>query len=140
MIKVKLKDIIDAVEMADNAFQGYYDLQKGECVWLSDPMYSGETDEALAELIENSTGRFLRLPTPYDIHEYSIMESFIEALPADTVQNQLARAIRGKGAFRRFKDSVIRFGIEEQWYRYQADAYRELAKRWCIDYELEWEE
>jgi len=40
------------------------------------------------------------------------MEGFVEALPAGDVQNQLARAIRGKGAFRRFKDGVIYFGIE----------------------------
>ncbi|MDD4074984.1 MAG: UPF0158 family protein [Eubacteriales bacterium] len=139
-MKVELSKIVDAIEMAGDAFEGYYDFENGDCVWLSDPLYSGETDEELAALIENSTGRFLRLPSTYDIHKYNIMENFIETLPAGSEQNRLARAIRGKGAFRRFKDEIIRLGIVEQWYKYQADAYRELATRWCRDNELEWTE
>ena len=139
-MKAKFSIIIDAIEQADNAFTGYYDLQKNDSVWLSDELYSGETNEELASLIETSTGRFLRLPSPYDIHEYSIMESFVEKLPAGVVQDQLARAIRGKGAFRRFKDGIIRFDMEAAWYRYQAEAYRTLAIRWCINNELEWGE
>lgn len=42
------------------------------------------------------------------------MESFIYTLPQDRVQSELARAIHGKGAFRRFKDSVNYYGNCQQ--------------------------
>ncbi|MCD8021312.1 MAG: UPF0158 family protein [Clostridiales bacterium] len=49
-------------------------------------------------------------------------------------------AIRGRGAFRRFKDGIYYHGIEQQWYDYQADAYKQIAVRWCRDEGLEYEE
>jgi hypothetical protein len=28
-------------------------------------------------------------------------------------------ALNGKGAFRRFKDAVIRFNVEKEWYKFK---------------------
>lgn len=139
-MRIKLDQVIDAIETADDAYTYFYDTQTKETVHLADPMYTGETDGELAELIENSFGRFLRFPTKYDIHEYSIMQSFIEGMPDGVARRELASAIRGKGAFRRFKNGIRYHGIEEAWYSYQASAYREIAVRWCRDNELEYEE
>ena len=55
-------------------------------------------------------------------------------------QEELAYAIRGKGAFRRFKQSVRYHGLEQRWYDYLAEAYRELAIRWCAEKGLEYTE
>ena len=69
------------------------------------------------------------------------MEGFIYELPEGRNQEILEQAIRGKGAFRRFKDGVNRLGIAKQWYDYQDNAHREIAIRWCRDNEYEyWEE
>lgn len=46
----------------------------------------------------------------------------------------------GKGAFRRFKQSVRYHGLEQRWYDYLAEAYRELAIRWCAEKGLEYTE
>lgn len=84
-------------------------------------------------MIDGSAGRFFRLPTKFDIHEYNIMDSFVDSLPSNAVKHQLENAIRGKGAFRRFKDTINHLGIAQQWYNYQAAAYREIAVRWFYD-------
>ena len=104
-MKIKLKQVIDAIETANEVFTYFYDTETGETVYLQDEMITGERDEELEELIENSPrDRFLRFPTKYDIHEYSIMESFIESLPPGAARQELAGSIRGRGAFRRFKN------------------------------------
>ncbi|MGN0168236.1 MAG: UPF0158 family protein, partial [Acetatifactor sp.] len=92
------------------------------------------------ELLDEEPDRFIRLPDKYEIHEYSIMEDFIESLPEGKHQNQLYRAIQGRGAFRRFKDSVNRMGIANSWYDFQENAYKEIAIRWCNENEYEYEE
>ena len=138
-MKIKLEQVIEAIETADDAFTYFYDTQTGETVYLQDEIITGERDEELEELIENSPrGRFLRFPTKYDIHEYSIMESFIESLPPGAARQELAHAIRGKGAFRRFKNGIYYHRIEHLWYDYQAAVYREIAIRWCRDEEIEY--
>ena len=140
-MKIKLKQVIDAIETANEVFTYFYDIQTGETIYLQDELITGEHNEELEELIENSPrGRFLRFPTKYDIHEYSIMESFVESLPPGAARQELAHAIRGKGAFRRFKNGVYYHRIEQQWFDYQAEAYREIAIRWYRDEGIEYVE
>lgn len=103
-------------------------------------MITGESYEELEELIESSGDRFLRFPTKYDIHEYSIMENFVYSLPAGAARQELANAIRGRGAFRRFKNGIRYHRLEQQWYDYRDQAYREIAIRWCRDEGLEYTE
>ena len=140
IMKIKLQVVIDAIEEAIESYTSFYDTKTNETVYLPDAFMTGETDEELLELIENEPDRFLRFPTKYDIHEYSIMEAFVDYLPPGKIKSELIGTIRGKGAFRRFKQSIRYHGIEQLWYDYQANAYRELAERWCRDNEIEYEE
>ena len=136
---INLKQVIDAVESASEVYTALYDTQTGKTVYLPDEIITGERDEALEELIENSpTGRFLHFPTKYEIHEYSIMESFIESLPPGATRQELAQAIRSKGAFRRFKNGIYYHRLDQQWYAYRDLAYREISIRWCKDNGIEY--
>ena len=137
---IPLKQVIQAIEEADDVFTSFWDTKTGKTVYLADPLMTGETDEALATEIENTPERFLRFPTKYEIHQYRIMEEFIDQLSPGKAQEELAYAIRGKGAFRRFKQSVWYHGLEQRWYDYLAEAYRELAIRWCKDEGVEYTE
>ena len=132
---VPLKLICDAIETADSEWKQYLDIEKMEVVCLPENPFMGEYDEEdqeLAELIEEEWNiRFFALPSQFDIHEYSIMEDFVWELPQGLVQDSLENAIRGKGAFRRFKDGIRRFGIEQQWYDFEEARYRSLAIEWC---------
>lgn len=140
VMKIKLKVVIDAIEEATESYTSFYDTKTKETVYLPDAFMTGETNEELLELIENEPDRFLRFPTKYDIHEYSIVEAFVDYLPPGKIKSEMISAIRGKGAFRRFKQSIRYHGIEQLWYDYQANAYRELAERWCRDNEIEYKE
>ena len=136
---INLKQVIDAVESTNEVYTIFYDTQTGETVYLPDEIITGERDEALEELLETApTGRFLRFPTKYEIHEYSIMVGFIESLPPGAARQELAQAIRGKGAFRRFKNGVYYHRLDQQWYDYQAQVYCEIAIRWCKDEGIEY--
>ena len=105
-MRIKLQTVIDAIEQASDAYTMLYDTKTGETVYLPDVWITGETDEELAKLVENEPERFLQFPTKYEIHEYSIMESFVDYLPQGRIKSELNSAIRGKGAFRRFKQTI----------------------------------
>lgn len=137
---IPLKQVIQAMEEASEAYTLYLDTQTGKTVYLQDYFVTGETDEALAMEIEDNHGRFLRFPDQYEIHEYSIMEQFAESLSPGKAQEELAYAIRGKGAFRRFKSSLRYFGLEQRWYDFKAEIFREKAIRWCRDNDVKFED
>ena len=135
---IPLKQVIQAIEKANEVFTSFWDTKTGKTVYLADPLMTDmtEEDKALAAEMENTPERFLRFPTKYAIHQYRIMEDFIDQLPPGKAQEELAYAIRGKGAFHRFNYH----GLEQRWYNYLAEAYRELAIRWCAEEGLEYTE
>ena len=139
---IPLKQVIQAIEEANEVFTSFWDKKTGKTVYLADPLMTDMTEEykALAAAIEDMPERFLRFPTKCEIHQYRVLEAYIDRLPPGKAQEELAYAIRGKGAFHRFKQSVRYHGLEQRWYDYLAEAYRELATRWCAEEDLEYTE
>lgn len=50
----------------------------------------------------------------------------------------LYSAIKGKGAFIRFKDILIRFGIEQKWYDFYEGVLSGIAISWCEDNDVKY--
>ncbi len=81
---------------------------------------------------------YLKLPSKFDIDEYEIMEKFCLYLPNQKTSDVLLRKIRGSGAFRRFKDAIYQYGIEEDWFRYRDEAYKEIAISWLESHDFDY--
>lgn len=138
-MKCKLSLIIEGMDRA-NVNEIYYLNENNGRVWVSTDMgnfYIDNNEELDDEYLYNDSS--ISLPGQYEINEYKIIKSFIETIKDNQIKNQLLIAIRGSGAFRRFKDSCINYGIINVWYEFKNNAYYELAKEWCwcnnIDYE-----
>ena len=135
-MKVKLSDIINAMESTDQYSQYFLDKETGRITFVSDMAMTCDEQQEIYDILD--AHGFYRLPTSYDIHEYGIMEDFVNSLPAPACE-YLSIAISGKGAFRRFKDTVRRLGLDGQWYEWRDNAYRRLAIDWCEDCGLEFD-
>ncbi|HYK71994.1 MAG TPA: UPF0158 family protein [Pseudoneobacillus sp.] len=75
----------------------------------------------------------IELPTKYYVNEYEIMEVFCITVSDQRKQDSLLRVIKGKGAFRRFKDKITDFEIEKQWNSYLDARFKQIAIVWCKD-------
>ena len=129
-MKVKLEDIIEAMEFANMETEYYYDTHNEKVLMLFDGMVDGEDNP---EFFED----YIPLPGQYDINEYRIMEEFIYELPAGKNQDVLTGAIQGRGAFRRFKDKLYDLNLEKQWYQYREEAYEKIARQWSERHKID---
>jgi Uncharacterised protein family (UPF0158) len=145
--KVKLKDILDALEMPMDETPAFVDRETGEVITMERQMLhdAEEAEEdpedeelTLARQIQFDPGRYPPLPDSHDIHEYSIMEDFIATVQDNRIREELFRAIGGRGAFRYFKDTIARYGISDQWYKFRANALTTIAREWCDDEDIEY--
>lgn len=138
-MKVKLDDILEALEFTNDETEFFFNKETGETV-----MYSNtgmlEMEEGLEEDLEVNWKKYLRLPAKFYIDEYGMMEDFTNQLPEGIIRNRLDAAIRERGAFRRFKDQLYRSGIEKQWYEFRVNAYKQLAMEWCEKHGIEYTE
>ena len=133
-MKVKLDDIIDALEFINDGMDTRAYLNPVN----NDIVYINEYTDISTEEMEKIYDEYLSLPSKFYIDEYSMMEEFIETIEDGKIYNQLYMSISGKGAFRRFKDTCINFGIIDNWYSFRDSKYREIAIEWCKDNNIEY--
>lgn len=134
-ITIKLSNIIDELDMMSSEMQSYLNIKTGEIVTISD--YLGSEEDA--NNIEENPDDFTLLPTQYDINEYSIMEDFIDEIDNEEIKDELYESIRGKGAFRRFKDTIYNLNIKNSWYDFKALALKKIAIEWCEENDISYE-
>lgn len=68
------------------------------------------------------------------------MKDFCLSLDDGEISESLSNAIHGKGAFRYFKDSIHRYGIADQWYKFRDAVIKEIAIEWCEANNIEYTE
>jgi hypothetical protein len=131
-MKVKLQDVLEAMDFTSPETEYYYSTKTEEVLMIFDGMVNGDDDPELIEEIENGfIEDYIPLPGQYDINEYSMMENYIYELPEGKSKDELEHVIRGRGAYRRFKDKLYELGLEQKWYKYRDDAYEKVARDWC---------
>ena len=150
-IRVKLNDIIEGLEFQSDESSWFLNKKTGEVILMTDyVMQAAEDDELLddmedwerdlvaiaGEILEES-GQYIPLPTKFDIDDYSIMEKFCMSLDNQKISDILCDLISGSGAFRRFKDAIYRYEIEDEWHSYRSDALKEIAIEWCRENNIE---
>lgn len=106
----------------------------GKEVWVEygDNDIDGEEPEVGVE-----EGRYIPLPDQFEINEYHMMEAF--AYDRSDEHPELVDAIKGCGAFRRFKDTAVAVGAIEDWYEFRDACYKSRAEEWCRAHGMEWE-
>ncbi len=92
------------------------------------PAWEQELIDKLREIVGSED--WLELPQRVSHEDYRIMERFCINQCEGAVQEELLSAIRGSGAFRRFKDQIHIHGIQEAWYAFRRDYLAEEAKSW----------
>jgi hypothetical protein len=147
-VVVSLRDFVDEMQTLSNEVRAYVSQSTGEVISVTNDEFSiveenngdwSEYDTLEQEFFQKvekivSSDEFLELPNQYEIHEYEIMERFCLSISDEKVSDVLLDKIRGSGAFRRFKDTVYRYGIEKDWFRFKDEAYKEIAVSWLTSY------
>lgn len=133
---IDIEIIVEALEMTDDMNRYFFDLESMETVCLSD--FDPSSTMATATLMDEHPDRFVALPTQRQINEYGMMEDFVNRLPDGEEKRNLGNAIQGRGAFRRFKDGIYHFGLQDTWFAFRDAAYHRVARHWCEENDIEY--
>ena len=110
---------------------GVVDLETGE-VW---PEFTLEESAQLDEEDLDDGERWLWVAPQGSRDGYRDMEDFIAKLDDEDVADRLSIAISGRGAFRRFKDTLARWPeLMTEWHAFSDDRQRGRARRWLADH------
>jgi hypothetical protein len=132
-----LEEIANALnDQTDYEHQWLINPQTGEIVfWTSDTGIDGQTPVDLDDL--DDLGLVGIGPLPSWVW-YQDMADFAEAVTDERAGRRLARAIQGRGAFRRFKDELHEEhpDLLPAWYAFRDARARRRAVQWLADNSL----
>jgi hypothetical protein len=149
---VSLREVVDALEIATDEMSSYVNRSTGQVSTLThEDLQLAEDDpdadmpdwqrDVVAEarkVLESKD--WIALPSKFDINEWEIMDRFGRSLSKAAERTEIADAIHGNGAFRNFKGTIRRLGIEEAWYAYRQRALEDIAREWLAEHGLELDE
>jgi hypothetical protein len=149
---VSLREVVDALDIESDEMSSYVNRSTGQVTTLTHedlrlaeddpdadmPDWQREVVVEARKVLESKD--WLELPSKFDIHEWEIMDGFGRSLSKAAERAEIAEAIHGKGAFRNFKGTIRRLGIEEAWYAYKQRALEDIAREWLAEHGLEVDE
>lgn len=156
-LKVDLDEIASAMEDQDRDINDYYlNIETGELYALDRQLLKrieeGKSLDDIPEWMKEEipvaravfaeAPRYRRVPENLSEEAYGIMEDFVyKEVENERARAKLANAIRGRGAFRYFKDVLDEFpDLRERWYEYDTQRRREWALEWLEELGIEAEE
>ena len=136
MKKLDLNKAAEEFETIDAETYMYYNTETGEFDFYTEFMLADLPGEIDTEKFEDD--EWIAAPSQRDLNEYRIMEDFVGSVTDTRANELLFVALEGRGAFRRFKDTLRRVSLEEEWYAFKRKAYIEIAREWCEENEIEY--
>ncbi|MBM4373581.1 MAG: hypothetical protein FJ095_00740 [Deltaproteobacteria bacterium] len=116
----------DAFENNAPEVHSYLHVPTGDVLRVVD----GVADPQMHARIAADTS-YLRIEPVSSREQYRWMERYIPMVEDKELQEKLARAIDGKGAFRRFKDVLMTYGPDrEKWFTFRSERLRIFMEAW----------
>jgi hypothetical protein len=129
----------------EEIYDEIYDEEGNRVVTLEDYLQQRDDPDWQKEMmleadrVEQGYGtRYIRVERddPYD--DYRAMERFIDTVNDAHLREHLWSAIRGRGAFRRFKDLLARHPqVQEDWFAFKDARLRKRVTNWLEFHDIE---
>ena len=125
-VPVDWEALEDAFENNAPEVHSYLHLTTGEVLRVVDGVADPQMHVRIA-----SDPNYLRIDPVSSREQYRWMERFIPMVEDTEIREKLARAIDGKGAFRRFKDVLMSYGADrERWFTFRSERLRTFMEAW----------
>ena len=135
-LHIDLDELCSAMEDSSYEHEYYLDLETGEILFISEYMDDEESGR-LRNNIEEGSDRYERIPRAESHEGYEDMEDLIATVKDEHLVELLEVAINGRGAFRRFKDVLLRYPEErERWFQFKDERMQERALEWLEDIDV----
>jgi Uncharacterised protein family (UPF0158) len=119
-------EFVSSGGMGEN--EAYLDRQTGKIYWHSE---FGHNDEKLPDDIDDE--KYIAIPDrkELDLGKALVLDFAREFLPDN--YDEVRQIFNRRGAYRRFKDLLVRRGTLERWYDFSNKAEEAALREWCAE-------
>jgi hypothetical protein len=119
-------EFVSSGRMREN--EAYLDRQSGKIYWHSE---FGDNDEELPDDIDNE--KYIAIPDKreLDLGKPLVLDFAREFLPDH--YDEVRHIFNRRGAYRQYKDLLVRRGALERWYDFSNKAEEAALREWCVE-------
>ncbi|MCR5294526.1 MAG: UPF0158 family protein [Lachnospiraceae bacterium] len=132
-MKVKLMDLLDAMNYTGIGVHFLYHLKTGEIVMLSDKVFGFGRSDALERDIRKNPDAYIDLPGEYEIDELGMMDTYAENFPESSFKDALLDSLEGRSPYQAFEELLEKEGLLEDWKQYRLSEFSWIARKWAAD-------
>jgi len=112
--------------------EAYLDRESGKIYWRSE---FGDSDEELPDDIDDK--RYILIPDmrELDLGKPLALDFARKFLPED--HDEVRHIFSRRGAYRRYKDLLVRRGALERWYDFSNKSEETALREWCTENGIE---
>ncbi len=148
-VVISLRDFVDEAQALSDDQRAYLNKTTGEFTtitnddiavvesgngWSDYPEWKQSIFQNTAKVL--SSNDYLKLPNRLEVQEYEFMERFCLSIANEEISYALFKKIHDSDAFRKFKDAISRYEIEDDWLRFIEESYKEIAIVWLESHGL----
>ena len=139
-MKLKLEELIEWFDEIQNYEYIVYDKKDNNFICIDLKMMSMQEYEELINKIEDDEEeRYYYLPSLYVFHDSELIEEYINGVKNEKIQEELEDKFYGKGKYRSFKETLRKYGIEDDYYNFREKYLENMAIEWCEKNNIEYE-
>ena len=119
-------EFVSSGDIGEN--EAYLDRQSGKIYWHSE---FGDNDEKLPDDIDDE--KYIAIPDKkeLDLGKALVFNFSREFLPDN--YDEVRQIFNRRGAYRRFKDLLVRWDALERWYDFSDKAEEAALREWCAE-------
>lgn len=139
-MKIKLSELVDMFDEIPYFEHIVYDKKEDSFIFIDlNMMTMSEYEEVIDEIEQDEGERYYFLPNKYIFHDSEIIEEYIDEVDNEMIQEELEESFFGKEKYRRFKDTLKKYRLENDYYNYREKYLRNMAIEWCEKNKIEYE-
>jgi hypothetical protein len=119
-------EFVSSGGMGEN--EAYLDRQSGKIYWHSE---FGNNDEELPDDIDEKKYIIIPDKRELDLGKPLVLDFARQFLPDD--YDEVSHIFSRRGAYRRYKDLLVRRGALERWYDFSNKAEEAALREWCAE-------
>ena len=132
-MKVKLIEILDAMNYTGIGAQFLYHIGTEEIVMRSDKVFGLTRNEKLEKDVRKNPDDYIDLPNEYEIDEIGMMDTYIENFPESELKEELRDTLVGRSPHQKFEEKLKAIELWDDWVQYRAGEYDWIARKWAAD-------
>lgn len=135
-MKIQLDEILKAFELNNPYLKFYLNKDTGKLALVTEI----PGDDTIENEVTQNPSAYLKLPTQEDLDLPEMIKGFVPYMKDPKQREAFQQSIDAGKSFAQLEKELKDMKLAQFWYTFQHGEFRKIAKKWCEDNGIEYEE